>query len=141
MRAPLFLFVDAVASERQRRGPQEPPPEPPRRGSRRVRLVLIAAVLILVATPIAVAHAEAVAPVPLPPASAPAGPAARAQTLASGARSVKRAGAYSLRVRPSRRGRTLLRHSQRLQNVTVVLAFKARSGSALVQSTTLALRR
>jgi hypothetical protein len=132
MRAPLFLFVDAVASERQRRGPQEPPPEPPRRGSRRVRLVLIAAVLILVATPIAVAHAEAVASVPLPPASAPAGPAARAQTLASGG---------SLRVRLTRRGRTLLRHSQRLQNVTVVLAFKARSGSALVQSTTLALRR
>jgi subtilisin family serine protease len=62
------------------------------------------------------------------------------RTVAGGGRTVKRAGAYSLRVKATRRGRALLRHHRHLR-VTVVLSFKPRSGPALSQSTTLTLAR
>jgi subtilisin family serine protease len=62
------------------------------------------------------------------------------RTVASGGRTVKRAGAYTLRVKATRRGRALLRHHRHLK-VTVVLSFKPSSGPALSQSTTLTLPR
>jgi hypothetical protein len=62
------------------------------------------------------------------------------RTVATGSRSVKRAGAYPLRVKATRLGRALLRHHRHLK-VTVVLRFQPRSGPALSQSTTLTLPR
>jgi thermitase len=61
------------------------------------------------------------------------------RTVATGSRSVKRAGAYPLRIKATRKGRSLLRHSRRLQ-LTVELRFKPRTGKALVESTKAGIR-
>jgi subtilisin family serine protease len=55
------------------------------------------------------------------------------RTVASGTRTVKRGGAYVVRVHATRSGRVLLRHHRHLK-VTVALRFKPRSGPLLVQS-------
>jgi subtilisin family serine protease len=61
------------------------------------------------------------------------------RTVASGSRTVKRAGTYAFRVRATKRGRALLRHSRHLQ-VTVELSFKPKTGAAVKQSAKLRLR-
>jgi thermitase len=62
------------------------------------------------------------------------------RTIAGGSRTASHAGRYSLRIKPTRRGRSLLRRSRHLQ-VTVALTFKSRSGPVLSQSTRLTLPR
>jgi thermitase len=62
------------------------------------------------------------------------------RTIAGGSRAASRAGRYSLLVKPTRRGRPLLRRSRHLK-VTVALTFKPRSGPPLSQTTSLTLPR
>jgi hypothetical protein len=62
------------------------------------------------------------------------------RTIAGGSRTASRAGRYSLRLKLTRPGRALLRHS-RHPSVTVSLTFTPSSGPALAQSTRLRLPR
>jgi thermitase len=62
------------------------------------------------------------------------------RTVAIGARSVKQAGAYSLKVKQTRAGRAVLRRARHLK-VTVILSFSPRSGTGVAERTTLKLRR
>jgi hypothetical protein len=64
---------------------------------------------------------------------------ASGKTLAAGTCSRKRAGRCTLTARPTRRGRSLLRGARR-RKVTLELAFKPRSGRALVRSAAVTLR-
>jgi subtilisin family serine protease len=63
---------------------------------------------------------------------------ASGKTIARGSCACKRAGHCALTARLTRRGRSLLRHSRR-PRVTLALAFKPRSGAAVVRRTTLTL--
>jgi hypothetical protein len=64
---------------------------------------------------------------------------ASGKTIARGACTCKRAGHCTLTAKLTRRGRSLLRRARR-PRVTLELAFKPRSGRAIVRSTTVRLR-